>query len=133
MGEVIPFPRQRRRYRRTPIYQPVALVHDNATVATGMAVNLSVGGMQVLCDRYTADSLHRSDDPFAGGRGPGLDVHMRLPTRTGTARIDVTCQLVYVNQIATSTYLLGLEFRDYQCDSQALINDFLDEADQFTG
>lgn len=129
MGTVLEFPRQRRRHKRAPVSQPVALVHENASVATAMACNISPGGMQILCDRYTTDSLHRSgcDDETARDV-PRIDAHFKLPLNSGLAKLDVECLLSYVCETDDEVFALGLEFVDMTEGSSQHLGQFLDEA-----
>lgn len=130
MAQVLQFPIQRRHHLRVPICQPVALVHENATVVTGMATNISSGGVQVVCDRRAADALCGERGRFAVGEGPRIDLHFKLPLSHGLAKLDVVSRLAYVSDIARSQVLLGLEFVTYQHDSQRHVDTFLSEACQ---
>lgn len=58
------FSPRRRSHRRIPLDVAVALVHECGTVGTGIALNISVTGIQVQCDQLTLDSLYRSDCQF---------------------------------------------------------------------
>jgi|GEM_PF-3417099 len=131
MAQIIQFPRRRRRAQRVRVQQPVALMHEDGTAATGTAINLSCGGMQLLCDRYTTDSLYRSDVPLETASAPGIDVHLRLPLDAGLARLDIECRLIYVSTIDTRTYLLGLEFVRFHSDSQSCLAQFLRDAEVY--
>ncbi len=133
MAQILQFPRQRRRHRRARICQPVALVHDNATVATATAVNLSHGGLQVLCDRYTVDSLRRSDEPLGGPATPRIDAHFRLPLSFGLVKIDCECRLVYVSEVSEHACLMGLEFVAVRGNGGACLEEFLREAERLAG
>ena len=129
MAQVLQFPIQRRAYPRVPVCQPVALVHENATVVTGMATNISPGGIQIVCDRRAADALCGERRRFALTKGPRIDLHFKLPLASGLAKLDVETRLVYVNDIARAQVLLGLEFIVCHNDSRASLDAFLREAD----
>jgi len=131
MAQILHFPRKRRRAERVPVLQPVAMLHDDGTAATGTAINLSRGGLQVLCDRYTTDSLYRSDAPLDSVNAPGIDVHLRLPLEPGLVRLDIECQLKYVNTVDTRTFLLGLEFKHFHGASRAYLTQFLRDAERY--
>ena len=129
MGKVLQFPKRRRRHLRMAIRQPVALVHANGTVATVLAVDVSLGGLQVTCDRYTLDAL------FPCGSGPNrpvgtlVDAHFRLPLRSGLAKLDMRCRVAYVSETdAERIFLVGLEFRGADQAGRATLETFLEEA-----
>ena len=129
MAQVLQFPLQRRRTARVPICQPVALVHENATVVTGMATNISIGGVQVVCDRRAADALCGERRRFRMTQAPGIDLHFKLPLNEGLVKLDVETRLAYVNDIARNQVLLGLEFVCHHNGGERFLADFLREAD----
>ena len=131
MAQVLQFPAQRRHHQRVAICQPVALVHENATVVTGMATNLSHGGIQIICDRRAADALCGERRRFRVGQGPNIDLHFKLPLNTGLVKLDIETRLAYVNDIARNQVLLGLEFVHHHNDSAKFLDSFLREADSF--
>ncbi len=131
MAQVLQFPTQRRLHLRVPVCQPVALVHENATVITGMATNLSRGGIQIVCDRRAADALCGERRRFRALRGPRIDLHFKLPLCSGLVKLDIETRLAYVNDIARKQVLLGLEFVHHHNDSLHYLDSFLCEADSF--
>jgi hypothetical protein len=92
------------------VCQPVALVHDNATVATTLATNISAGGMQTVCDRYTTDALHPSAVRLTRASAPRIDAHFKLPVNGALVKFDIECRLAYVTAVEDSQYCIGLEF-----------------------
>jgi len=131
MAQVLQFPLQRRLAPRVAICQPVALVHENATVVTGMATNISMGGVQVVCDRRAADALCGERRRFGLAKGPRIDLHFKLPLGTGLVKLDMESRLAYVNDVARNQVLLGLEFACHHNGSEEHLAVFLREADSF--
>jgi len=129
MGVVVALRRRKRRFSRVAIEQPVALVHANGTVATTLGYNLSQGGMQVRCDRYTADSLYPSRMGPGRPRRVRIDAHFKLPLGSGLVKLDVECRLVYVNALPDGWYALGLEFVRFHYAGAAVVEKFLREAE----
>ena len=110
------------------IRQPVALVHANGTVATVLAVNVSRGGLQVTCDRYTLDALLPGRSGQPASVGTAIDAHFKLPLNDGLAKIDLNCRVAYVSQAEGSTFLVGLEFAGASQRGHAALEAFLEEA-----
>ncbi len=112
------------------IRQPVALVHANGTVATVLAINVSLGGLQVTCDRYTLDALLPSGAEPGRPLGTMVDAHFRLPLRAGLAKIDMRCRVAYVSEVdpERSVYVVGLRFRGADQPGRAALETFLEEA-----
>ncbi len=128
MSVIYAFRERRARFPRINLEQPVALVHANATVATASISNISPGGMQVCCDRYTADSLHASSEPLGKRKTISIDAHFLLPSTTGTRKIDVECRLAHVARVSGNEYAIGLEFIAFQHGGQEDLEAFLAEA-----
>ncbi len=128
MAVIYAFRERRAQFPRINLEQPVALVHTNATVATAIISNISPGGMQVCCDRYTADSLHASSEPLGKRKAVCIDAHFLLPSPTGTRKIDVECRLAHVAEISEREYALGLEFIEFQHGGREELEAFLAEA-----
>lgn len=130
MAQLLQFPAQRRQHVRVPICQPVALVHENATVITGMATNISAAGVRVVCARRAADALCGERRRFTVALGPRIDLHFKLPLSAGLAKLDVVSRLAYATDIARRQVLLGLEFVSYQHDTAYFVDTFLREAEK---
>ncbi len=128
MAVIYAFRERRARFPRINLEQPVALVHANATVATACISNISPGGMQVCCDRYTADSLHASSEPLGKRNKVSIDAHFLLPSPTGIRKIDVECRLAHVAELSGGEYALGLEFIEFQHGGREELKAFLGEA-----
>ena len=128
MGEVLRFPQSRRQHPRVQVAQPVALVHENATVVTSTVSNISAGGIQTVCDRYTCDSLHPSSRQILRPHAPHLDAHFRLPVGSGLGKLDCECRMAYITELEDQQYAIGLEFRFLTERSRKSLRAFLDEA-----
>lgn len=128
MGDVLPFPKRRRRHPRTEIRQPVALVHGNGTVATVLGINVSLGGLQVICDRYTLDTLLPCRTLGRSPVGTPIDAHFKLPLSAGMAKLDLGCRVAYIAQAEPPSFLVGLEFARVTAGSRETLEAFLEEA-----
>lgn len=132
MGTVIPLRRRtptKRQHERVALCQPVALVDAFGTVATASTADLSPGGMQVACDRYTMDSLHLSDQRRDPSNAVRIDVHFQLPLTSGLVKLDVECRLVYVvADEDTGEFLMGLQFVRFHYAGAHVVERFLREA-----
>lgn len=132
MAKVLQFPITRRRVARVPIGQPVAMVHENSTVVTCFGINLSSGGMQLTCDRLTADALLVYGRHGIIGHAPHVYTHFMLPLATGLVKVDVGCRLVYACDRDDGRVLLGVEFVELREECRRHIEVFLAEAARFS-
>ena len=123
------FALRRRSHQRVALDVAVALVHQCGTVGTGLALNISVTGIQVQCDQLALDSLYRSDLPAQLDHA-ALDAHFVLPIFSTEAKIDARCLVVYRQQIANNSYVLGLEFSYLPEGSRTLVQRFIQERDE---
>jgi hypothetical protein len=137
MGIVIPLRRRatKRLYKRVTLMQPAALVDEFGTVATAQITDISPGGLQVLCERYTMDSLHLSDRPPKASRAVPIDVHFKLPLSSGLVKLDVECRLVYVvpegeagEAGEAGEFVMGLQFLRFHDAGAHIVERFLKEA-----
>ncbi|MFT5392689.1 MAG: hypothetical protein ACI8PT_002887 [Gammaproteobacteria bacterium] len=131
MGIVIPLRRRatKRMHKRVTLMQPVALVDGFGTVATAQIADISPGGLQVLCERYTMDSLHLSDRPPKASRAVPIDVHFKLPLSSGLVKLDVECRLVYVvPEGDLGEFVMGLQFLRFHYAGAHIVERFLKEA-----
>ncbi len=128
MGQVIPFSRGSRVRPPVRVSQPVALVHDNAAVATSMAVNISPHGLRVLCDRENSDALCLDQAQPSADAPPRIDVHFMLPVGGDLVKVDAHCRLAYVAKVNTQTFAMGLEFTTLDGLTRHRIHEFLREA-----
>ncbi len=129
MNNVIPLRKRKRQFRRVRIAQPVALVHTNGTVATALASDISQGGLQLRCDRYTIDSLHLSDTPPNPRRAVRLDLHFKLPLHSGLVKVDAECRLIYVvDAPEPDAYLMGVQFTRFHYGGTSVVDRFIKEA-----
>ena len=111
------------------VRQPVALVHANGTVATVLGVNVSMGGLQVTCDRYTLDALLPSSAAAgAVSIGTAIDAHFKLPLNEGLTKLDMSCRVAYVTGTEGGGFLVGLEFSGASQSGHAALAAFLEEA-----
>lgn len=128
MGQVIQFSARTRAEPPVRVSQPVALVHDNATVATSMAVNISPNGLRVLCDRDTSRALCLEQDRPWAEEPPKIDAHFMLPIGGALVKVDAHCRLAYVAKVNPQTFAMGLEFLTLDGLTRHHIQAFLREA-----
>ena len=84
-----------KRLTRIEIKRPIALVDGSGNVATAVAYDISPGGMQIHCDRATANLLNPVGRPSRPDQIPRVDAHFALPLKSGYAKVDVECRIVY--------------------------------------
>ena len=131
LSRILEFAKRRRRHVRVPVHLPVALVHANGTVATVLAVNLSPGGMQVRCDRFTLDALLPSARGSAGVAGTPIDAHFQLPLHAGLLKVDVHTRVTYVAPSDGGWFLMGLALERVAPEPAERLRAFLDERAAF--
>jgi c-di-GMP-binding flagellar brake protein YcgR len=108
----------RRQYERIETDASVQIV-DGDQILPALALNISLLGMQLLCDTATADRLGRHL-----GEG-GEDIRVRVPDKTGG--IDALCRVVYLRHGVEDEYRLGLEYTAFLDGSYDRLEKFVDD------
>lgn len=82
------------------------------------STNISLGGMQLICDRITCNMLKRQvKDDIA-------DISIPL---SKDSRIDITCNVSYISPYDDKEFLIGLEFVEYVGDGKAILEAYINE------
>ncbi len=108
----------RRQYERIETDDSVQVI-DGDQILPALALNISLLGMQLLCDAATADRLGRHL-----GEG-GEDIRVRLPGAEGG--VEALCRVVYLRHGAQDEYRLGLEYRHFLAGSYDRLEKFVDD------
>ncbi|HET6726256.1 MAG TPA: PilZ domain-containing protein [Gammaproteobacteria bacterium] len=106
----------RRQYPRITTDDSVQLIDDDR-VLPALALDISLLGMQLLCDAATADSIGRrlneGDD----------EIRVKIPRPNGG--LDATCRIVYLNS-SDDECRLGLEYMEFLGNSYDWLEKFVD-------
>ncbi|HET7370591.1 MAG TPA: PilZ domain-containing protein [Gammaproteobacteria bacterium] len=109
---------ERRQYQRIATDHSIQLM-DGDRILPALALDISLLGMQLLCDSATADSITRrlneGDD----------EIRVKIPHATGG--VDAWCKVVYLRHSADDECRLGLEYTQFLDGSYDWLENFVDE------
>ncbi len=115
-----------RGYPRFATDLPVEVVLPAGKVIHVHGVNISRAGLQIICDGPTA-SLLAGEHPERGGILQGARSRLRIslawPGREHVI-IEVDCQVVFVRRDSASRFSVGLCFKQFTGDGEAVMEDY---------
>lgn len=118
----------RRDFPRIETEHSVEVVDADGGVFPALALDLSLTGMQLLCDEPTAKRLlpQGSPDPQNPQK---IDVRIRLKLRDGTrAKIRAEADMMSLRSNGEDDQRIGLRFRNFFGDSYHALESYIDES-----
>ena len=96
-------------------------------VIHALTVNLSPAGIQLACDRVTANSILPISHRPLPARASQVDVRLRFPESSGMPDIiDARCVTIFSRRIAENEYRIGLQFLSFNDGAYGKLERFLD-------
>jgi hypothetical protein len=108
----------RRQYERITTDHSIQVM-DGDRVLPALALDVSLLGLQLLCDEATAACIRRC-------RGEGdAAIRVRIPGADGG--VDAWCRIIYARHSSADECRLGLEYDRFLGDSYDWLEGFIDE------
>lgn len=118
----------RRDFPRIDTEHAAEVVDTDGSVFPVLALDLSLTGMQLLCDTPTVERLLPGGQPQEDTQ-PEIDVRLRLHLRDGTKnKIRVHCRIMSVREVQHDEYRIGLKFNEFAGDSYLALEAYFDES-----
>jgi hypothetical protein len=96
-------------------------------VIHALTVNLSPAGIQLACDRVTANSILPISHLALPARPAEVDIRLRFPESSGMPDIiDARCVAIFSRRIAENEYRIGLQFLSFHDGAYGKLELFLD-------
>jgi c-di-GMP-binding flagellar brake protein YcgR len=123
----------RRNYPRLYTHFPAELVAGGKrAVDRVLAIDVSITGLQVVCDRRVAERVVPKADPRKVDAAKPVQVRVVLPLKDGThVEVDVRCKVRTVREHINSEYRLGLEYDYFEGKSYNALEAFIDDWVEF--
>ena len=125
--------RYRREYPRVAIELLVELHLAEHRVVYAQSVDLSLAGIQLLCDRVTRDIVFPQGQPDGPSDRPQFRVRARLPDHVGTQSdewFDADVEGVIERRVGEDQYRIGLQFMELDTEASALLEELVVGADR---
>lgn len=118
----------RRDFPRIETEHSVELVDAGGAVFPTLALDLSLTGMQLLCDEPTAERIAPGGETRIDGTPRELDVRLRIRLReAGGQRLKIGCQVMSVREVQPDEFRIGLKFVRFDGDSYHTLEAYIDE------
>ena len=117
---------ERRGTHRYKVKLPVELILGDGSVLPVESIDISTSGLQFACDSWIADEIEPR-----GIQNHPLD-QIRLKAVTDFPGMDkynsklyARCRIITARRLSQDSYLLGLEFIDFENGSERLLEKFI--------
>ena len=119
--------KDQRRYPRFQVNLPLEIITATGDILSATALNISLSGMELACDRWTAHCItpkgHRTTPD------QNIQVHLRfgLPySDSSPAVVNVHCKVIICRRFAADEYRIGVQYSHFEDDSFTNLKNFLD-------
>lgn len=118
---------EKRTFRRIEVEQSVRIVEADGSTFPAIAADVSLAGMQLLCDKPTMQRISPHGLKTRADHGVRIHVRMNLSQqREGQNRLGLFGRVVSVRQNGDDEYRLGVQFTDYEPGSYNALETFID-------
>ena len=120
---------ERRDFPRIETEHSVEVVEaDGATFPT-LALDLSLTGMQLLCDGPTAERIAPGGDTSQNGEPREFDVRLRIRLREADRKhLRIRCAVMSVREVQADEFRIGVKFTRFEGDSYHTLEAYIDES-----
>lgn len=120
----------RRVFERIDTQHPVKVLDSHGTAHPALALDISLTGLQLLCNSATAQRLLPASALEGRFQGEELRVQMQLPLKDGRySDVDARCRVVAAREDKGDRFRIGLRyiwFENYTYDDlERFIDDWL--------
>ncbi|MGH8307342.1 MAG: PilZ domain-containing protein [Gammaproteobacteria bacterium] len=118
---------ERRTFRRIAVEHSVRIVEADGSTLPAIAVDVSLTGMQILCDEPTMERITPHGLQTNAGDGVRIHVRVALPDLTDNqGRLGLFGRVVVVRQKGEDEYRLGLQFTDFEPGTYNALETYID-------
>jgi len=120
----------RRDFPRIETEHPVELIDADGGAFPTLALDLSLTGMQLLCDQPTAERIAPGGrTATVEGNPRELDVRLRVELReTGRERLRIRCSVMSLREVQQDEIRIGVKFVGFEGDSYHVLEAYIDES-----
>lgn len=122
---------ERRSTHRYKVKLPVELILEDGTVLPVESVDISTSGLQFACDSWVADEI----EPRGIQNHPLDQIRLKAVTDFPgmgkySSKLYARCRIVIARRLSQDSYLLGLEFIDFENGSERLLEKYIRQCDE---
>ncbi|HEX7029152.1 MAG TPA: PilZ domain-containing protein [Gammaproteobacteria bacterium] len=122
-------PKDRRDFPRIETEHSVEVVDADGNVFPTLALDLSLTGMQLLCDGPTAERIAPGGAVTTDGQPRELALRLRVRLHeAGRQLIGVRCQVMSLREVQADEFRIGVRFMRFDGDSYHALEAYIDES-----
>lgn len=117
----------RRKYPRMKISLPVKVRGHTGKPVKALIYDLSPEGLQIRCDKETANSIHPIDKNIDEGKKPAVVIAFTIPHHKGEREIIIRCKIchfVLLDHESKNEVAFGLRFTKFKDNCDKYISQF---------
>ncbi|MGB9428264.1 MAG: PilZ domain-containing protein [Gammaproteobacteria bacterium] len=118
---------EKRTFRRIAIEHSIRIVEADGSTLPAIAVDVSLTGMQILCDEPTMGRITPYSLQTSASNGVRIHVRVTLPDlEDNGGRLGLFGRVVAVRQTGEDEYRLGVQFTDYEPGTYNALETYID-------
>lgn len=120
-----------RRFPRIPATLPVSISFGQNQTIEAVTFDISPDGIQIRCNKYIAQSIHRKDERIPESERPIVDISLNLPVKRADKKFAAKCQVAYMifleaaAESETENAALGMRFLAIKGRGEKYLSKFL--------
>lgn len=117
---------ERRLYQRISTELPLELHTDDGESARAIIRNLSVGGLEISCDRWCADRILPSGHQAFPGQPISARLRWQLAGGDGADHaVEATGEIVVSRRLSQNEYRVGIHILGFKDDGERLVDQYV--------
>lgn len=117
---------ERRLYKRFETDSAVEIIAEDGSVHQARAMNISLAGMQLSCERDTVREIAPKGEKTTPDQSPIARMKFALPRAGGQSEIEADCRVVLVRRISEREYQVHVRYEFFQGNGYNELEDFVD-------
>jgi c-di-GMP-binding flagellar brake protein YcgR len=118
---------EKRTFRRIAVEHSIRIVEADGSILPAIAVDVSLTGMQILCDEPTMNRVTLHGIQTSASDGVRIHVRVSLPDLAdNSGRLGLFGRVVAVREGSKDEYRLGVQFTDFEPGTYHALETYID-------
>lgn len=117
---------ERRLYKRFETDSAVEMFAEDGAEFSARALNVSLAGMQLVCDRDVVRAVAPKGEKTTPDQSPVVRLRFSLPRAGDVSEIEADCRIVLVRRVSEQSYHLHVQYEFFQGNGYNELEDFVD-------
>ncbi len=117
---------ERRHYPRVATDLPLEVLTEGGETARGTICNLSMGGVEISCDRGCADRILPSGHQAFPGQPIRAQLRLQLPAADGAVTaVQASGEIVVSRRMSQDEFRVGIHFLNFDGDGEQAVERYV--------